>query len=148
VTEISTGLLNAMDRFGMTHLRKSASLPNSPRVSADQHEQHSLAWSADFEKDSTQSSRFQSSKEVLRKQFTYDFEAGESARMPSDSDEYRDGLSACNRVDLASSSRSEEDVNLPLCEPTSDFQALAAASAADASLFTFCDDEDYDSDEV
>lgn len=45
--------------------------------------------------------------------------------------------------------RSEEDYGsvVSAADPPSDFQALAAASAADASLFTFGDDEDYESDE-
>ncbi|KAG0564540.1 hypothetical protein M758_8G115300 [Ceratodon purpureus] len=160
VTEVSTGILNAMDRLGMNHLRthsRSASVPSSPRISSDRHH-YGSARSADFEKDSwsTGSSRFQSSKEVLQKQFTYDFEASEPAGSMVDS-------SVCNRElsglslecensgasfrsdDPGSSFRSEDDT---FSDVPSDFQALAAASAADASLFTFGDEEDYDSDEM
>jgi hypothetical protein len=32
-------------------------------------------------------------------------------------------------------------------DPPSDFQALAVASAADASVFSFVDDDDYESED-
>lgn len=160
VTEVSTGILNAMDRLGMNHLRvhaRSASVPSSPRISSDRHN-YGSARSADYEKDcwSIGSSRFQSSNDVLRKQFTYDFEAGEPAGLTVDSaicNRELSGLSldcensgASFRSDDPGSSFRSEDGTFG--DAPSDFQALAAASAADASLFTFGDEEDYDSDEI
>ena len=157
VTEVSTGILNAMDRLGMNHLRihpRSASVPSSPRISSDWHN-YGSARSADDEKHgwSTGSSRFQTSKQELQKQFTYDFEADELAGTTVDSaiwNTERSGWSLeCENSgasfrsdDPGSSFRSE------VSEAPSDFQALAAASAADASLFTFGDEDDYDSDET
>lgn len=164
VTEVSTGFLNAMDKFGMTHLKahpRSASMPNSPRnVSLERHD-HGSSRSADHEKDgfSTGSFRFQTSKAELQKKFTYDFEGGESPSVNTDLPdnscrEYAAlSLECDNRrissqsEDPGSSLKSEDDASLICSDPPSDFQALAAASSADASLFTF-GEEDYDSDEV
>lgn len=158
VTEVSTGILNAMDRFGMNHLRvhqRSASVPNSPRISSVRHN-HGATRSADYEKDgwSTGSSRFQSSKEMLEKQFTHDFEAGEPAGITVDSATGNGELPGLDCENSGASFRSEDpgasfrSEEGTFSDVPSDFQALAAASAADASVFTFGDDEDYDSDEM
>lgn len=164
VTEVSTGIINAMDKFGITHLRaypRSASMPNSPRIVSLERHNHGSSRSADHEKDSwsTRSSRFQNSKATLQKRFTYDFEGCESADMNTDLPDIScrehtalsldcDNRSISSRSeDPGSSFQSEDDASLMSSDPPSDFQALAAASSADASLFTF-GEEDYDSDEM
>lgn len=163
VPEISTGILNAMDRFGMTHLRgyrKSASMPNSSRISSDKYT-HGSPQSADYGTEAWLhgSSRFQSAKGG---KFTSNFETEDSIGTISYisakviisrtvNPELADSENPCasfGSEDPRSSFRSEGDGHLISSDPHSDFQALATASAADASLFSFVDEEDYESDEA
>lgn len=163
VPEISTGILNAMDRLGMTHLRgyrKSASMPNSSRISSDRYTDGS-AQSADYGTEAWLhgSSRFQSSKEG---KFTSDFERDDpigtisyisakviiSGKLNTELADSENPCASFSSEDPRSSFRSEDGGHLIISDPHSDFQALAAASAADASLFSFVDEEDYESDEA
>lgn len=130
VTEISTGFLNAMGKVGM---RTQA--PNTPRKSAEQH----------FEQEHADS-QLQSSKELLRKQFTYDFEAGEAATWTAmdAAGSIESSTPVLRSDDPGVFASDDDDVNVSI---PSEFQAFVAASAADASLFTFGDDEDDDSDD-
>lgn len=50
--------------------------------------------------------------------------------------------------DPESSFQSKGIARLTSSDPPSDFHAMAAANSADASLFTFGDEEDYQSDEI
>lgn len=84
---------------------------------------------------------------MLQKQFTHDFDAGDESRAHV----VTRLSSAALALDCEIGSRELEnhvDLRFGDSGPESDFQALAAASAADASLFTFGDDEDYASDEA
>lgn len=129
VTEISTGFLNAMGKVG-----KRTQAPNTPRRSAEQHSEQEHA-----------DSKLQSSKELLRKQFTYDFEAGEAAtRTAMDAAGSIESSAPVLSNDPGVLASNDDDVNLNI---PSEFQAFVAASAADASLFSFGDDEGDDSDD-
>ena len=187
MSEMSSGILNAMDRFGISHLGgqngKSMSMPSSPRISRDRLGQFGSARSADYERDgwstTTGSSRFQNDVAKGMEKDSEDFEKDESdaGLMTANYDAMRTNSHGSAEqeeshqpIELASgapigcenpanssfrseepdgSFRSEDEHRSAVlaADPPSDFQALAAASAADASLFTFGDDEDYESDE-
>lgn len=181
VPEISTGILNAIDRFSITHLRrggtstKSASMPNSPRTSssdryinnnrthggsarsADGSGRDFASWliSGSGSGSGSSSSRFQ---ELFASNFERDEEEPVATISYIPGKVIIDGMlspelaeSENNYPSKSKSSFGSEDegeYSVVSCDVPSDFQALATASAADASLFTFVDEEDYYSDEV
>ncbi|XP_073386395.1 uncharacterized protein [Physcomitrium patens] len=166
VSDVSTGIFNAVDRL-RSHTR-SASMPSSPRLFSDQYnrgfarsdDNSKVGWSAG-------SSRLQSLNEGLQEKTTHAYDKSGSANINSfTSGRGIDDFTVCDtefvefpldfenpsspvRVeDEGSSFRIEDDVSVMSSDSCSDFQALAVASAADTSLFTFADEEDYESDEM
>jgi phosphatidylinositol-3,4,5-trisphosphate 3-phosphatase/dual-specificity protein phosphatase PTEN len=163
MSDMGNGILNAVDRIRISHLSVSGrltSLPNSPRMIHGDRQDFGSARSTGENVANCEwlygSSRSLSGRFLASSSFEDQTvkTAGKLEQLgiinvdqTGDGGDFSDHLCSHFKETPNSSFHSEDNGSVNYVDPPSDFQALAVASAADASVFSFVDDDDYESED-